>query len=150
MRRFQVDRDRMVLGGYSYGGGMVDAMFQELESPAGPVRFAEAPMAALLRNPAPYDLRLSAAALADRDILLVGGWDDAQVTFEHHILPFYRALAAANAQRVRIMAFQDDHAFENSREELATAVIHWVRSSERQNSWAGLACSAAARRFKAY
>jgi len=73
-------------------------------------------------------LRLGANALASRDILLIGGWDDKNVVIEHHALPLYRALVEAKTQKIQIAAFQDDHAFERSREELAETVIHWVKS----------------------
>ena len=65
---------------------------EELEFPSGPVRSgSEVSIRELIRNPDPYDLRLCATALADRDLLLIGGWDDSNVTIEHHILPLYRA-----------------------------------------------------------
>ena len=168
MDRFQIDADNIVLGGWSYGGGMalayaashadvrrvfsiagtdhgefarqyqrnpafaemVDAMFDAIMSPTGPVRsLRRTVIAELLQNPAPYDLRLNAKALADRDILLIGGWDDRIVTIEQHILPLYRALAAAEAREVKIVAFQDDHDFVTSRAELAETIVHWVQSS---------------------
>jgi dipeptidyl aminopeptidase/acylaminoacyl peptidase len=167
IRRYHIDTDRLVLGGYSYGGGMalayaaqhpkvqrvftiaatdhgefarecqrnpafaqtIGALFKELESPNGPVRFvAEAALEELVRDPEPYDLRSHATDLANRDLLLIGGWDDSNVTIEHHVLPFYRALKGARAQSVQIAAFQDDHAFERSRERLAEAVVRWVKS----------------------
>lgn len=168
IRKFQIDTGKLVLGGWSYGGGMalayaaahpeiervfsiagtdhgelgreykrnpacaemIDAMFEELKSPTGPVRFVgKAVIEELVQNPAPYDLRPNATAVANRDILLVGGWDDPYVTIEHHVLPFYRALVDANARKVQIAAFQDNHAFEKSREELAVIVIRWVKPS---------------------
>jgi pimeloyl-ACP methyl ester carboxylesterase len=167
IRKFRIDTGKLVVGGYSYGGGMalayaashpeiqrifsiagtdhgefareynrnpafaemVDAMFKESESPTGPVRSAgTGAIDELMRNPAPYDLRRNATAVANRDILLIGAWDDANVTIEHHILPFYRALVDAKAQKVRIVAFQDDHAFERSREGVAATVVCWVKS----------------------
>lgn len=167
IRKFQIDTGKLILGGYSYGGGMalayaashpeikrifsiagtdhgefareykrnpasaemIDAMFEELKSPTGPVRFADkAAIEELTQNPAPYDLRLGATVLANRDILLICGWDDPYVTIEHHTLPFYRALAAENAQEVQIAAFQDNHAFERNREGLATTVVRWIKS----------------------
>lgn len=165
--RFKVDTSKLILGGWSYGGGMAlayaanhpgikrifsiagtdhgqfareykrnptfaemaDAMFEELKSPTGPVRFeGKAAIEELAQNPVPYDLRLNATALAGRDILLIGGWDDPNVTIEHHILPLYRALIDADAQKIQIVAFQDNHAFERSREELAATVARWVKS----------------------
>jgi pimeloyl-ACP methyl ester carboxylesterase len=167
VREFRIDTGKLVLGGYSYGGGMalayaashpgiqrvfsiagtdhgefareynrnpafaemIDAIFKELESPTGPVRFAaKAAMEELTRNPAPYDLRLNATAIANRDILLIGAWDDPDITIEHHILPLYRALQDATAPQVRIAAFQDNHAFERTREGLAATIVRWVKS----------------------
>jgi pimeloyl-ACP methyl ester carboxylesterase len=168
VRRFEIDANRVMLAGYSYGGGMalayaathpgirrvcsiagtdhgefareyernpafaerIDAVFDALVAPAGPVRFSgHAAIAELLRDPDPYDLRRHAPALADRDLLLIAGWDDPDVTVEDHVLPLYRALAAAGARHVQIAAFQDDHAFERSRAALADTVVRWVRSA---------------------
>lgn len=93
-------------------------MFDELKAPTGPVRFAGiAAIEELTRNPALYDLRLNATAVANRDILLIGGWDAPYITIEHHVLPLYRALVEASARKVQIAAFQDNHAFERSRAE---------------------------------
>jgi dipeptidyl aminopeptidase/acylaminoacyl peptidase len=106
----------------------IDGIFAELEAPSGPIRFdGQAVIKELLHNPTPYDLRLSAAALADRDMLLIGGWDDVNVTIEHKILPFYRALVEAEARNVRIVAFQDDHSFARSKDELAALIIDWIK-----------------------
>jgi len=168
IRKFQIDTGKLVLGGYSYGGGMalayaathpeierifsiagsdhgehareyernpayaamLDAMFEELKSPTGPVRFmGKAAIGELVQNPAPYDLIPNATLLANHDILLIGGWDDQFNSIEHHLLPLYRMLVAANARKVQIAACQDNHAFERSREELAAIVIRWVKPS---------------------
>ena len=162
---FQINTGRLLVGGYSYGGGMalvyavghteikrvlsiagtdhgelarayerspalaatIDGMFEGLKAPSGPVRFeGKGGIEELTRNPAPYDLRLSAPVLANRDILLIGGWDDLNVTIEDHTLPFYRLLVACNAPKVQIVAFQDDHLFEKSREELEQIVADWI------------------------
>jgi len=170
--KFKVDASKLILGGYSYGGGMalayaakypgfkrifaiagadhgefareykrnptfaemIDTIFEELKSPAGPVRFegkaaegkaaeGKAAIEELTQNPTPYDLRINATALANRD-----SWDDTNATIEHHLLPFYRALVNTNAQKVQITAFQDNHEFEKSREELAATIIRWIKS----------------------
>ncbi len=74
--------------------------FRTLNAPEGPVVFEIGPDAeidSLMANPGPLDLRPQAPKLADRDILLVCGWDDEQVTVEGHVLPLYRALRAAGA-----------------------------------------------------
>jgi len=167
IREFQIDTDRLILGGYSYGGGMalafavshleikrilsiagtdqseyareymrnpafaqmVDTTFEELKFPAGPVHFeGREAVKELTQNPDPYDLKLGATALADRDILLIGGWNDQDTTIEHHILPLYRALEDAGARQVRIVALQDSHEFEECGDELARTVVRWVKS----------------------
>ena len=107
------------------------ARLKKLQSPTGPVRFESEPNVLggeLAQDPTPYDLRLNAPALADRDILLIGGWDDLGVIIEQYTVPLYRALVDAGARKVRIVAFQDDHGFKRSREELAATVIHWLKS----------------------
>ena len=167
IREFNLNPNELILGGYSYGGGMalayaanhpeikrvfsisgtdhgelareykrnsalaerISVEFDEMKGPSGPVRLEFRTFKELIQNLGRYDLKLAATALADRDVLLIGGWDDFNVIIEHHVLPFYRALVEAKAQKVQIAAFQDDHAFERSREELAATVVHWVKSS---------------------
>jgi dienelactone hydrolase len=165
IHQFKLNTENLVLGGYSYGGGMalaysaqhqevgrvfsiagtdhgqfardylhnptfaemIDTWFDELKFPAGPVHFeGRDAVKELTQNSDPYDLKLGAKYLANRDILLIAGWDDLWVPVESHILPFYRALVGANAQKVQIDAFQDNHLFENSYEQLVDAVIDWI------------------------
>jgi len=75
-----------------------------------------------------FDLRASAPRLADREILVVGGWNDRQVTIDQYILPFYRALEKAGAKRVTIRVFQDGHDFKGNREPLARTIVDWLKS----------------------
>jgi len=113
---------------------VINQMFDELKAPNGPVRFAPGAMPeyatpeifAILDST--LDLRKCAASLARKDILLIGGWDDQNVTIDHHILPLYRALQEARADRVKIVAFQDDHSFRKSRAELAETIIGWLKT----------------------
>lgn len=169
--RFNVDRGRIILGGWCYGGNMAlayaaghpevtavfsiagndhgeflreyarnpgfqkmaDAMFDSWTKPPYDVRFAKGAMpkeimaAGLDRLDPIFDLRASAPALAGREILLVCGWNDRQVTVDQYVLPFYRALEKADAKKVIITAFQDDHHFKNCREQVAAAVIDWLK-----------------------
>ena len=170
--KYKIDTTWLVLGGWSYGGGMaltyavthpeinsvfsiagtdhgefmieytrnpemqkmIDDMFAGLAAPSGPVRFAKGSTPKVIAetgidklNPALY-LRKSAPWLAQKDILLIGGWDDAQITIDRYILPLYRALKNEKAMNVKIVAFQDDHAFKNSRVELAQTIIGWIKT----------------------
>jgi len=113
---------------------MVDDMFASVGAPAGPVRFAKGALpkeivkAGLDKLNPIYDLRKSAPDLAPKDILLIGGWDDRQVTIEQFVLPFYRALEKEKAKNVKIVGFQDDHYFKNSRAEVALTIIEWLKT----------------------
>ena len=129
-KRFKVDPASLVLGGYSYGGGMAlayaardpavrrvisiagmdhgelaremqrNASFAEeirawlasTRAPEGPARFdLEAGLQELFDHPDVFGLRENAANLADRSLLLIGGWGDNGVTMDQHLLPFSRA-----------------------------------------------------------
>jgi dipeptidyl aminopeptidase/acylaminoacyl peptidase len=113
---------------------MIDDMFAGVAAPAGPVRFAPGALpkemveAGLDKLNPIFDLRKSAPCLAQKEILLIGGWDDRQVTIDQFVLPFYRALEKENAKNVKIVAFQDDHYFKNSRPELAVTIIEWLKT----------------------
>jgi dienelactone hydrolase len=167
VRRFHVDTSRVILGGYSYGGGMaltyasrhpeirrvvsiagtdhgefareylrnpqmaqsMDSLFDKLKTPDGPINFeGRGLLKKLAANPTPVDLRLSANDLAPRDILLIGGWDDAQITIDQFLLPLYRSLKKAGANKIRFVALHADHSFRNVREELATELLRWMQS----------------------
>ena len=74
-----------------------------------------------------YDIVKHAKKLANKDILLIGGWQDIQSTLEGHILPLYRALQDNEAQNIEIVVFNDDHSFKSVREDLALKIISWVK-----------------------
>ncbi len=176
--RFRIDSTRIMLGGYSFGGGMaltyaanhptikevfsiagndhgaavrdyeqnperqkmLDNIFDELKSEKEIVRFGSggtpkelAEMNIIELNPT-YDLRYCAPLLSPKRILLIGGWDDTNVSVEDRILPLYRELKKENAENVAIEAVQDDHSFKNSREKLAQIVINWLRIVPKYSS----------------
>jgi dipeptidyl aminopeptidase/acylaminoacyl peptidase len=115
-----------------------DKWITGLAAPEGAVRIANGfSMKAMIKegihNYMPtLDLRKSAPLLAKKHILLIGGWDDTNISIEHHLLPLYRALKNENAMKVKITAVQDNHSFKNSGAELAQIIIDWLRiTSER-------------------
>ena len=117
---------------------IIDEMFNDLKAQPGKVRFAPGgtpkemvEMKIIELNPT-YHLLNSVPLLAQKDILLIGGWDDHNVSIENIILPLYRALRD-EAKTVRIVAFQDDHSFKNSREELAQTIIEWIKKAPERN-----------------
>lgn len=167
---YKIDTSKIILGGYSYGGGMaltyaanhpeiksvfsiagtdhgeffreyfrnkhfkqmIDEIFEQLTAPDGPVRFSKGtkPKDVTEESSAvsdsTYDLRKCAPLLVQKNILLIGGWDDVNVTIDNHILPLYRTLQKEKAENVTILAFQDDHAFKKVRTELADVIINWI------------------------
>jgi len=73
-----------------------------------------------------YGLRENAAKLADRSILLLGGWEDEQVTVDQFLLPLYRALRGAGAADVTFQVYHTDHEFRNVRQRLASDIADWL------------------------
>jgi dipeptidyl aminopeptidase/acylaminoacyl peptidase len=117
---------------------MMDKSFGDITYPEGHLRFetgaspqeiAEAGIDKI--NPV-FDLKKCAPLLADKNILLIGGWNDNQTTMEVFILPLYRALQKEGAKNVRFIAFQDDHYFQKSRSELAEEIIQWLKANSEQ------------------
>jgi pimeloyl-ACP methyl ester carboxylesterase len=164
-RQFNVDATRVVLGGYSYGGGMAmayaaqdasvrrvisiagndhgefarelqrNAPFAEgirgwlasTRAPEGPARFdLEASLKELVDNPGIYGLRENASKLADRSILIVGGWEDQGPTVDQYLLPLYRALRGVGAEKVTFIVYHTDHSFSNVPQRMAVDVAEWI------------------------
>jgi dienelactone hydrolase len=108
---------------------MLDSAFDALRRPNGPVNFdGREQLKELAQDPTPYDMVLNAPQIADRDILLVTGWDDFVTMTEAHHLPLYRALKKAGASHVTFVAYQTDHTFRNVRDQLAADLLRWLRS----------------------
>jgi pimeloyl-ACP methyl ester carboxylesterase len=168
MNKYSIDTSTLILGGYSFGGGMaltyaanhadvprvfsiagtdhgvfarqyasdsgfaatIDAYFKELEAPQGPVRFVgREALQELQDNAQTYDLRAAVPQLSDRDMLLIGGLNDQNVTMEEHLLPLYRALQAHGASSIRFHVLQDNHSFSHVREELSRLIENWIKKS---------------------
>jgi dipeptidyl aminopeptidase/acylaminoacyl peptidase len=111
---------------------MIDEMFEELTYPNGPVRFAIGgtakeivEMKIIELNPT-YDLRKSAPLLVDKNILLLGGWEDVNVSIENILLPLYRALKKEKVENVRFIVYHTTHSFSNVRDKLAEDIIEWI------------------------
>jgi hypothetical protein len=76
-----------------------------------------------------FVIRRNARYLAEKDILLIGGWNDDMASIDQYILPLYRAIQKENAARVMIAAFNDNHSFKNSRKEITVSIISWLKSN---------------------
>jgi uncharacterized protein len=77
-------------------------------------------------DPAFYTKR-NAKLLADKNLLIICGWDDPGITLERYVLPLYRALKKNTGQKISVVAFQDDHSFGKSRPEIAQIISDWIR-----------------------
>ena len=105
----------------------IRGMMLSTREPQGPARFDyEAGLKELVDRPDVYGLRENAAALADRSILLMGGWEDEQVTIDQYLLPLYRALRGAGAAQVTFLVYHTDHGFSNVRPRLAADIAGWL------------------------
>lgn len=111
---------------------IIDNWFGDLKKKPEVVRFEDnntpneyAEMKYHEQNPI-YHLIKNADVLAKDNILLICGWDDKNISIERFMLPLYRAIIKAGGQNLVIKAFQDDHAFKNSRYEIAEAIIDWI------------------------
>jgi len=98
-------------------------------APKGPARFdLEADLKELADHQDVYGLRENAGRLADRSILLIGGWEDEQTTVDDVLLPLYRSLKAAGASDVTFLTYHDDHGFGTVRQQLAADIQQWLIS----------------------
>jgi pimeloyl-ACP methyl ester carboxylesterase len=95
--------------------------------PSGPAQFDyDAGLKMLVDHQDVYGLRENAAKLADRAILLLGGWEDQQVTIDQFLLPLYRALRGAGATDVTFLVYHTDHDFTDVRPQLASDIAGWL------------------------
>jgi pimeloyl-ACP methyl ester carboxylesterase len=159
------DRERLVLGGHSWGGGMslayaaidsgvkrvfsisgtdhgqfirhyqqdeqfskmIDKALAGTKAPEGPILFElSETLRELAENQDAYGLIENASNLSNRSILLIGGWEDMNVTIDNMLLPFYRALKAAGTSDVTFMAYHATHGFNSVRDRLTKDLYRWI------------------------
>ena len=83
----------------------------------------------LLERKNEYDLISHARALAEKEILLIGGWQDRTATIEHYVLPLYRSLQKSGAENLKIIVYETDHSFKNVRDTIASEIISWIKGN---------------------
>jgi len=95
----------------------------------GPVKgtSGEEALQELITNADKYDLVKHAGSLADKSILIIGGWNDQASTLEGHVLPLIRALQLQGAKKVDKVILDSNHSFEGKKDELANVVIKWLK-----------------------
>jgi len=116
---------RKIEGDPAYAG-QVAKNLESLRAPTGPLNFRDDMIPGLIENQETFDYEKLAPQLKDRDILLIGGWDDDITTIEGHTLPFYRSLRENGAEKVRIEAVQDGHDFSKSKDQLVRIIKNWL------------------------
>jgi dipeptidyl aminopeptidase/acylaminoacyl peptidase len=82
----------------------------------------------LLENRAEYDLLNHAEGLKAKQLLIIGGWKDGEVTLEETVLPLVRGLRAAGVQHLTAMTLDDDHMFGATRPALHELVLDWLNN----------------------
>ena len=107
-----------------------------LSASASPEGFArldpDALIQEILDGEAVYGHLENAPHLAERSVLLVGGWDDSTAPIETVLLPFYRALKKHPESDVTILAYSDSHSFGRSRPDMASDIRGWLLDRFRQ------------------
>ncbi len=122
---------RRVLSDSAYARAM-RGMLLATARPRGPATIdVEETLTELAEGQEMYGLQENAARLADRRILLLGGWEDQQVSVEDILLPLYRKLKANGAGDVTFRVYHCDHGFTPVREQLSDDVSSWIMQEPR-------------------
>jgi len=69
----------------------------------------------------------NAASLTEKDLLIICGLNDANITMKEYILPLYNALQDVKASNVQLSPIEDDHTFSLSREKISQTICDWVK-----------------------
>lgn len=107
---------------------IVDRILTSTKAPEGPIRFdVQETLNELKTGQKMFGIIENAGNLADRSILIFGGWEDANTTIDDFLLPNYRALKAAGANDITFKTYHDNHGFGTVREQLYTDLVLWIR-----------------------
>jgi dipeptidyl aminopeptidase/acylaminoacyl peptidase len=105
----------------------VSRNLEGLRTPKGPINYQADLIPDLIAYQDSLDYEKLAPVLKDRDILLIGGWNDDLSPIEDYQIPFYRALVENGANKVRIEAVHDGHEFSESKDQLVKIITDWLR-----------------------
>jgi pimeloyl-ACP methyl ester carboxylesterase len=108
--------------------GRIDKLLASTKAPEGTIRFdVKESLNELAEGQEIYGLIENAVKLADRSIIIFGGWEDTNTTIDDYLLPDYRAFKAAGAEDVTFKTYHDNHGFGSVRKELYTDLISWIK-----------------------
>lgn len=106
---------------------MLNRILASTASPNGPIKFdVDSTLRDLIDGQSTFGLRENASELADRSILMFGGWKDVNTTVDDYLLPQYRAWEASGAEDVTFLVYHTDHGFGNVRAELHRQILKWL------------------------
>lgn len=106
----------------------IDGLLASTAAPEGPIRFdVKKSLNELAEGQEIYGIMENAARLADRSILIFGGWEDTNTTIDEYLLPDYRAFKAAGAEDITFKTYHDNHGFGSVRNELYSDLISWLK-----------------------
>ena len=106
---------------------MINEILASTAAPEGLIRFnLENTFSELKENQKIYGLIENAQKLADRSIIIFGGWEDKRTTIDNFLLPDYRALKAAGAKDVTFKTYHDNHGFKTVRKQLHSDLLMWI------------------------
>lgn len=101
----------------------------DTKAPDGPVTFEpDALIREVVAMEPQTDLVLQAPRLANRAVLLIGGWNDTTAPIEREILTVYRALRRTEGADATILAYPDGHGLASSRERVADDIVAWTKA----------------------
>jgi pimeloyl-ACP methyl ester carboxylesterase len=118
MRRFDADT--------AYAETMRGVLEGSVTPPDGIRATVDETLDELRRGQTVFGLMENAAALADRSVLLIGGWEDRSVTVDDTLLPLYRALRRAGAEDVTFKVYHTGHGFGPVRDDLHRDLLDWI------------------------
>ena len=112
---------------------MFEKRITDLYSPKGPIKGDSISLHNYFDEIIPDvnndDLVLNADKLKNRKILFLTGWQDILSPMEEYIIPVYRKLKNLGSECVAIKAFDTDHYFSNSKDELTNAITEWINKN---------------------
>jgi len=105
-----------------------EAFIAGLDAGTGPLAGARgtALLEEVIENADSWDLVAQAPVLAQRHLLLIGGYRDTVVPLANNQEPLVEALRALDAPHVSELVLDADHAFSSSRIVLARALLAWL------------------------
>lgn len=106
---------------------MVDKILTSTAAPEGPIRTdIQFGLNEMRENQHIYGLIENTGKLYDRTVLLVGGWEDGNVTVDNTLLPLYRGLRKSGAEDVTFLTYHSDHSFRTVRDRLHKDLLSWI------------------------